>query len=821
MVTIFSVPAFTTFPAFLDLIPVTNFPRYTAFVSEKAWYVRHTDVLTESFEPVLTKCGLAWIIHRVALAQEQHLARGVEVVWSVDSPEICREEGIRCELGQVVEVLHMVIRHMEPRFENNGSYFAQGPGVGGTPDTPSPLWPAETQLQGVEGMKLTLHVQRRKILTWHVWYPVPFLAFFFTAMDHSGGGFGERLCGFLQTSCAHVWAFNNLSSQTECRERYEQLPLFNDGSRADGRSKACRMIHFVMADFAPEKHCEHLSFVPMQDWLGRVKCQKGKKNFNYKDVFSENELEVFEAYQRRIFANEHFTREFHGGELGGLLTPAAQNAGSSVAPADMGFRVFPKRNRLGRFGTCPTFRRVRLSRADPAIRLAQEKGVLIGLGGGGGASHATDDQHQTAAKKLRILQHHPSAVEMESTAGGLKINETQNYFRYVLAEQHVSAAMMDGARTSSFHRSKIDLFCSGGRSSTSTPSPKTLVLLHGMPHFHSVWNGVSTYLLSHHPGQYRIVTIDLPGMGGVPVSSSTTVPDEWRSDDERQSYHPIDVARALTEVLKNLKSNVTLVAHDYGGSLAWVLAHTAPSFLRRVIILNMPHPMVLARALRNDFRQYLQTRYMRFLALGNALDGTSAISGNSQIRSLLSGRKYPTRIRKREAGHSEIAGLYRDHDFYAEDGGNSPVWMQWNATLTRIPAHAFFQRLFRARTTIGRVYRDTEDMWSSLGGEDRALDLRGGEDARGETRFESEILSAHPKINIPVDVLWGERDATFRLDVGCVDVGRSRGFRSCAEFFSSGELLTVHRFPNLGHNLLLDDADAVASKIQEVIGVGG
>src|SRR5256884_7366807 len=43
-----------------------------------------------------------------------------------------------------------------------------------------------------------------------------------------------------------------------------------------------------------------------------------------------------------------------------------------------------------------------------------------------------------------------------------------------------------------------------------------------------------------------------------------------------------------------------LVAHDWDGYIAWALAIAYPDVLRRLVIINAPHPAVFARLLRSD-----------------------------------------------------------------------------------------------------------------------------------------------------------------------------------------------------------------------------
>jgi pimeloyl-ACP methyl ester carboxylesterase len=61
-----------------------------------------------------------------------------------------------------------------------------------------------------------------------------------------------------------------------------------------------------------------------------------------------------------------------------------------------------------------------------------------------------------------------------------------------------------------------------------------------------------------------------------------------------------------------------LVAHDWGGALAWGLAAQRPDLLRRLLIINAPHPATFLRDLRDDPVQQAASAYMRDLVRADA-----------------------------------------------------------------------------------------------------------------------------------------------------------------------------------------------------------
>ena len=88
------------------------------------------------------------------------------------------------------------------------------------------------------------------------------------------------------------------------------------------------------------------------------------------------------------------------------------------------------------------------------------------------------------------------------------------------------------------------------------------------------------------------------------------------------SDRPADVkqyrARILVEDIRQFALHFgaepfVLVAHDWGGAPAWELAIAHPEMLRRLVIINSPHPVPFARELARSAAQQEASRYMNLL----------------------------------------------------------------------------------------------------------------------------------------------------------------------------------------------------------------
>jgi pimeloyl-ACP methyl ester carboxylesterase len=55
-----------------------------------------------------------------------------------------------------------------------------------------------------------------------------------------------------------------------------------------------------------------------------------------------------------------------------------------------------------------------------------------------------------------------------------------------------------------------------------------------------------------------------------------------------------------------------LIAHDWGGAVAWFFAIRRLRPLEHLVILNMPHPAVFDHCLRSSWRQLLRSWYIAF-----------------------------------------------------------------------------------------------------------------------------------------------------------------------------------------------------------------
>ena len=130
-----------------------------------------------------------------------------------------------------------------------------------------------------------------------------------------------------------------------------------------------------------------------------------------------------------------------------------------------------------------------------------------------------------------------------------------------------------------------------------------VMLLHGFPEAAFVWDEVMQRLAP------RVACV-APNLRGFVGSSAPADVKDYRA-----KHLVADVAAAIEALGAPLD---LLVAHDWGGALAWNLAAQRPELMRRLLIINSPHPATFLRELRFNAAQQAASAYMNFLCRPDA-----------------------------------------------------------------------------------------------------------------------------------------------------------------------------------------------------------
>jgi epoxide hydrolase 4 len=122
-----------------------------------------------------------------------------------------------------------------------------------------------------------------------------------------------------------------------------------------------------------------------------------------------------------------------------------------------------------------------------------------------------------------------------------------------------------------------------------------MLFLHGFPEYSGMWRRQ----LDHFSPTWRCVA---PDQRGFNLSSKPPAVRDYRAKPLVEDV--IQLVDALGH------DRFTLVAHDWGGAIAWNVAAWHPRRVEKLVILNAPHPVTFLRELRTNPAQVEASAYM-------------------------------------------------------------------------------------------------------------------------------------------------------------------------------------------------------------------
>jgi pimeloyl-ACP methyl ester carboxylesterase len=268
-----------------------------------------------------------------------------------------------------------------------------------------------------------------------------------------------------------------------------------------------------------------------------------------------------------------------------------------------------------------------------------------------------------------------------------------------------------------------------------------MLFVHGFPEFWGAWEEQLAEFSSDH----QAVALDMRGYN--------------------LSSKPEDIADyAIDELVSDIKALVAhlghrqlvLVAHDWGGAVAWSFANRHPELLEALVIINSPHPVVFARELLVNADQQAASTYMRtFQAPG--------------FEDVLSQNDYALLIEKVFKAGKGWELTPDDRDKYLA------AWGQPGAL------------------TCGLNYYRASPLYPPATEEDRAR-------IKGIADLPPEVFS----VQVPTLVIWGEKDTA--LLPGLLD--------GLDKYVAD---LTIKRIPDGSHWVVHEHPDVVNRYIREFI----
>lgn len=131
-------------------------------------------------------------------------------------------------------------------------------------------------------------------------------------------------------------------------------------------------------------------------------------------------------------------------------------------------------------------------------------------------------------------------------------------------------------------------------------SKPVMLFLHGFPQAWFVWE----VLMEHFSKDYFCVAPDLRGFN---LSSKPT---------GAKNYSAKALVDDVVQLARYLSPNnpITLVAHDWGGAIAWNVVVQQAALVRKFVAINSPHPVPFARDMVAGGPQASASSYMDWLA---------------------------------------------------------------------------------------------------------------------------------------------------------------------------------------------------------------
>jgi pimeloyl-ACP methyl ester carboxylesterase len=272
-------------------------------------------------------------------------------------------------------------------------------------------------------------------------------------------------------------------------------------------------------------------------------------------------------------------------------------------------------------------------------------------------------------------------------------------------------------------------------------SGKLILFAHGFPEFWYEWRRQ----LDEFGRGHRAVAPDLRGYN---------LTEKPQAVDQYRPKHLIEDLRALAAHLDGGK--FVLVAHDWGGAVAWAFALAYPELLEKLVIINAPHPGIFARLMHSHPAQQAASQYMRMFCTPEAEEILSRDGYQALIDIVLT------------------HGLKRGYFDEADRTAYIDAWSQPGALTGGL-----------------NYYRASRLLPPAPGTPPPASELV----------LDTAALTVH----VPTLVIWGERDSALTL----------ANLDGLEELVPD---LTVRRIPDANHWVVHQKPDLVNAYIREFLG---
>jgi pimeloyl-ACP methyl ester carboxylesterase len=232
----------------------------------------------------------------------------------------------------------------------------------------------------------------------------------------------------------------------------------------------------------------------------------------------------------------------------------------------------------------------------------------------------------------------------------------------------------------------------------------TLIFLHGFPEAWFAW----TEQLDYFSKSYRVIAPDLPGYN---------LSEKVEHVEFYEVPNLIAVIKNFVEAVSN-GNKVTLIAHDWGGAIAWPLAAFYSQLFSRLIILNAAHPSTFTREMIDNVEQRRRSDYIHELIASDAIDN-----------------------------------LQKDNFSYLQ----STIWKSMSGIDLQTDKKQQYIEAWAQKNALRCMLKYYQAMPQLAPSTDATHDA--------VTTITNKMTIPNIRVTIPTYVLWGEQDQAFVIDV--------------------------------------------------------
>lgn len=277
----------------------------------------------------------------------------------------------------------------------------------------------------------------------------------------------------------------------------------------------------------------------------------------------------------------------------------------------------------------------------------------------------------------------------------------------------------------------------------------TLIFLHGFPEYWQTWQNQLAYFSKEH----HVIAPDLPG---------------YNLSDKPQDvsfYQISNLIEFMAKFIKTVspKEKVHLVAHDWGGAIAWPLAAFHPQLIEKLVIINAAHPSTFTREMISNPVQRDKSAYIHDLISEDA-------------ETLLSKENYQYLSEKMMVSTNPDVFDKNIKEIYRK------VWQQPGAINGML-------QYYRAMPQLAAVTSNDKD--TNL-------------ESTGPIKSTTMMKIPNIRINVPTLILWGEQDQAFVKE----------NLKGVEHYISD---CTIERFENASHWLMHEKPIEINNAISRFI----